>query len=206
MSCGSLVTPTAAKNPSASKMSSQPSPPISHSLPFSPSRSSTPGLPGRPSSSLPPLPCSDAPECKRTCCFSPVHPAPSSTQHSSFHDPQTTSSCGPGSALPAPLSFRGLRDKSAVHTPQLLLPSRHFARSSLLPNSHARLKRTSISSLVLSRSAPAPPTAPPSTMFVSSFRAFYQIRHNQLTLNRFSLGARFQSFSSCGRPGEFICQ
>jgi len=65
MFCGSVVTPTAAKNPSASKTSSQSSPLISHSLPISPSRFSIPDRPGRPSSSLPPLPDSDAPECKR---------------------------------------------------------------------------------------------------------------------------------------------
>ena len=82
VSSGNVVTPTAAKNPSTSKTLSQSSPPISHSLPISPSRSSTLDRPGRPSSSLPPLPGSDVPECKRRCCFSPVRPAQSNTQHS----------------------------------------------------------------------------------------------------------------------------
>src|SRR5882762_2650263 len=75
--------------------------------------------------------------------------------------------------------YRGLHDKSAVHTPQVILPSRYLALSPPSPNSHAQLKRASISSLLLSRRAPAPPTAPLSAMFVSSFRKFYQIARNR---------------------------
>src|ERR1700720_22280 len=57
-----------------------------------------------------------------------------------------------------------------VINPQLILPSRLLALSLPLPNSHAQLKRTSISSPLPSCRAPAPPTEPPSARFVSSFR------------------------------------
>src|SRR6516225_2010876 len=75
----------AGKNRSASRRSNQFSPPVCHSLRTWLSRSSIPDRPGRLSSSRPPPRGSDAPECKRTCCFSRVRPAPSSTQHCSFH-------------------------------------------------------------------------------------------------------------------------
>src|SRR6516225_2969579 len=121
-----LRSVAAGKNRSASRRSNRFSPPVCHSLRTWLSQSSIPDRPGRPSSSRPPLRGSDAPECKRTCCFSRARPAPSGTQHCSFHVSQRAYPYSFGSGPRGCLAFREPRDKYAIHRPSLILSWRHL--------------------------------------------------------------------------------
>src|SRR6516165_5649331 len=167
-----LRSVAAGKNRSASRRSNRFSPPVCHSLRTRLSQSSIPDRPGRPSSSRLPPRGSDAPECKRTCCFSRVRPAPSGTQHCSFHVSQRAYPYSFGSGPRDCLAFRKPRDKYAIHRPSLILSSRHLGASP--PHSDSRLGP-------VETPVPLPPLcqpvvtltgARPATMFASSRGAF----------------------------------
>src|SRR5262249_17431019 len=126
-----LRSAAAGKNRSVSRRSNQFSPPVCHSLRTWLSRSSIPDRPGRLSSSRPLPRGSDAPECKRTCCFLRARPAPSSKQHSSFHVSQRAYPYSRGSGPRDCPAFPGPHDKYAIRRPSLILSSRHLGASPL---------------------------------------------------------------------------
>src|ERR1700676_2067780 len=121
-----LKSAAAGKNRSASRRSNQFSVPVRLSLRTWLSQFSIPDHPGRLSSSRTPPRGSDAPECKRRCCFSRAHPAPSNTQDSSFRVSQRAYPYSLGSGPQGFPAFLGLRDKSAIHRPSVILSSHHF--------------------------------------------------------------------------------
>src|SRR5579862_9678586 len=125
------------KNRQVTRRLNQFSPQVCHSLRTWLSRSSIPDRPGRLSSSRPPPRGSDAPECKRSCCFSRAPPALSSRQYSSFHVLQRAYPYSLGSGPQGYPAFRGPRDKYAIHRPSLVLSSRHLGVSP--PHSESRL-------------------------------------------------------------------
>ena len=132
-----LKSAAAGKNRAASRRSNQSSLPVCPSLRTCLSPFSIPDHPGRLSSSRTPPRGSDAPECKRRCCFSRAHPAPSSMQDTSFRVSQRAYPYSLGSGPQGFPAFLGLRDKSAIHTPSLILSSRHLLFSS---HSDSRLR------------------------------------------------------------------
>src|ERR1700676_1655863 len=125
-----LKSAAAGKNRSASRRSNQFSPPVGPSLRTWLSPLSILDHPGRFSSSPSPPRGSDAPECKKRCCFSRAHPAPSSTQDSSFHVSQRAYPYSLGSGPQGFPAFLGQRGKSEIHNLSLFLASHHLLFSS----------------------------------------------------------------------------
>jgi len=183
-----LKSAAAGKNRSASRRSNQFSPPVCPSLRTWLSPFAIPDHPGRLSSSRSPPRGSDAPECKRRCCFSRAHPAPSSTQDSSFHVSQRAYPYSLGSGPQGFPAFLGLRDKSAIHTPSLILSSHHLLFSSAFGIPIAACRNAQGSAVPTRNNADSGAMVPHSTHWESGASA----SRRRATFARLACGGKLQ--------------